>query len=200
MNELAVIYVLVDPRNGEIRYVGYTTRPGKRHKEDLDEATRQNNRRAYWIRALSKLGQKPIFRVLQKINAQECANAECYWIREMTRQGCCLVNGTAGGDGVVEPSWETRLKISTAQLGRKRSYECRAKISATLRGVNKSAETKRHMREAQQNRRPLTDEQRKNISNASKNRIRKPHTAETKLRMSQSAKARVQRVRAEEPK
>lgn len=58
-------------------------------------------------------------------------------------------NLTDGGDGVSNPSQETRQKMSESQTGKTQSEETKLKRSQSLRGQKRSEETKRRMSEAQ---------------------------------------------------
>jgi hypothetical protein len=59
--------------------------------------------------------------------------ADRKWIKTFRESGADLVNATDGGDGLCNPSVETRAKIGAARLGKPRSPEVRAKISAGLK-------------------------------------------------------------------
>jgi group I intron endonuclease len=57
-------------------------------------------------------------------------------------------NLTDGGDGVFNPSQETRLKMSQAQLGKRQSEETKLKRAEKLRGQKRTEETKKKMSDA----------------------------------------------------
>ena len=174
MATLGSIYVLVDPRDGEVRYVGGTAKTlEERLQEHVCIRSKDRTHRANWIKALARLGYRPIIRLVQYVGV-DWPDAERYWIKFCKDAGCRLTNGTAGGDGALDPSPETRARISAAV--RNRSPEVRAKIAAANRGRKNSAETIAKMRTAASNRSP---EYRAKIGNA--NRRRTPEVRE-KLR------------------
>ncbi|MBA2681297.1 MAG: hypothetical protein H0U76_23215 [Ktedonobacteraceae bacterium] len=73
-----VIYAEVDPETGDIRYVGRTSRPKRRHAQHLDDASSTaghwgSERRAWytrrnWIHALSEKGLTPSMQILQTVD------------------------------------------------------------------------------------------------------------------------------------
>lgn len=122
---------------------------------------------------------------------------------EATRLAC---NMTMGGEGVSNPSIETRQKISKARQncppisdetrykisesnrrrkGEKRSPETRKKLSEAAR--NRSPETHKKMSEAQRNRPPISDETRKKMSDANRGKKRSP---ETRKKISEASRNR----------
>lgn len=129
--DTASIYVLVDPRDGEVRYVGWTTKTLAwrllRHVKARGKTWRDN-----WIAVLLGLGEIPIIRVLQVLPLQGSQDAERYWIKTLRDAGCRLTNTTEGGEGVVGYTWtaEARVAVSQARQGRVTTDVTRAKISA----------------------------------------------------------------------
>lgn len=139
------IYVLVDPRDGEIRYVGWTNKSLKaRLRGHLYDAKRESNWRAKWIRRLVALGLRPMIRLVQTVPSSAYAQAECYWIKHFRDTGCRLTNGTDGGDGNLgrKVSAETRARMSRALTGKTRTPEQRAEASAARKGKKLSQETR----------------------------------------------------------
>jgi len=157
MNFFVFIYVLKDPTTGEIRYVGKTNNPKTRLTKHCAEKGR--NHRVHWIQRLKLLGQVPVFEILDEVPIEHWQQWEVAWIEYFREQGCNLVNGTNGGEGVTQTpevrvkignanrgrklppiSEETRRKLSVASTGRKlppKSPEAKAKISAANRGRKK---------------------------------------------------------------
>jgi hypothetical protein len=73
-----------------------------------------------------------------------------WWGRKDIGTGI-LLNRTDGGEGIANPSKETRKKMSEAKLGKKRSIETRKKMSEAKKGKKRkpfTEEHKRKMREA----------------------------------------------------
>lgn len=63
---------------------------------------------------------------------------EQFWIEHYKTLGHDLTNGTAGGDGIHNPTEQTRRNMSLAQSGKIISAEARAKQSKALKGRKKT--------------------------------------------------------------
>jgi group I intron endonuclease len=155
------IYVLVDPRDQTIRYVGITAKPlEQRLIEHLREINRRkiHSHRKHWIALLARRGYRPIILPLQTVEDDDRWEAERYWIRYYRDLGCRLVNNTDGGEGVVgyrhSATTRQRLVKSSARrgnpspmLGRKHSAEAREKIRQASLG-NTAALGRKHSDDA----------------------------------------------------
>lgn len=120
-----MIYVLVDPRDHEIRYVGktkFTNLIAKRddHVYKALYAAKVNMPRYTWIRKLRRLGLTPDIVKVQDVDNQHINDAERYWITYFRDLGCALTNATPGGDGFVgaRHTEETKAKIRLALIGK----------------------------------------------------------------------------------
>lgn len=60
------IYVLIDPRNLEIRYVGKTNNPKERMRAHISPHIymRHNNKKCIWIEELRSIGLRPTMQVM----------------------------------------------------------------------------------------------------------------------------------------
>lgn len=164
-SDTAWIYALIDPRDEEIRYVGWTNNLKKRYGCHLRD--KKPCYRTYWIMKLRRMGLKPRMEIIQRVSLQSWAEAEIYWISYFRKIGCKLVNGTDGGQGHLGwcPSEETRAKMSVAQKGkhhnspkhllkllkaakRPKSAEHRAKIGNAHKGKKHTPEHTAHWRES----------------------------------------------------
>jgi hypothetical protein len=143
MSPRFLIYGLVDPRTGEIRYIGKSAtgmkRPNLHRKPSL--LRRDCTYKARWVRALHRLGLTYSIEVLEYLLDREGLNAaERYWISEAKCNGWRLTNLTDGGDGLSGMAFtpEHRAKISAANKGRKLSEDQRRRLSeiAKLRPPN----------------------------------------------------------------
>lgn len=150
------IYILIDPRTYQIRYVGQTINIKSRF---IDHTTKQygKNRRTCWLNKLRSLNLKPIIQGIEECDETNWADREKYWIRHYRELGCDLVNATGGGEGNIGwiPSEETRRRMSEANKGEKnpnygkiRSEEHKRKIGEGNKGKTMSAESRRKMSEA----------------------------------------------------
>lgn len=161
------IYILIDPRDGEVRYVGWTTRPRSRLGVHLCNARRgESYYVSRWIASLLAEGLQPAMRVIEAGDGCGYAQAERGWIAHYRVQGCRLTNLTDGGDGAVglRHSTEAKAKMSAAKKGRPvgeaalrnlakswqtpLSRESRAKIGLAHRGKIVGAEARAKLRAA----------------------------------------------------
>jgi len=126
------IYALKEPDTGEIRYIGKAEDVNKRYANHF--ADRETNHRTNWIKSLVARGLKPDLEILDEVPEEYWRQWEVAWIEYFRESGAKLVNGTAGGDGVWDPSGETSRKISRALTGNSPSQETREKISNALLG------------------------------------------------------------------
>lgn len=119
-------YVYMHKRNsdGAIFYVGkgYGTRAFRRHGRSI-----------HWNNVVAKHGL--IVEICQE-NMQE-DNAfllEMWLISKFRHEGISLVNLTDGGEGMSNPSEETRNKLSASKLGRKMSDDQKRAVSERMKG------------------------------------------------------------------
>ena len=96
--------------------------------------------------------------VLLHCTKEEYNNFESTWIRKLNSKTPNGYNLTDGEDGVSNPSEEIRIQISTTL---KKYYK---EHSISWKGKPKTEIHKQHLREAAKNRKPVTDEFRKKMS------------------------------------
>jgi hypothetical protein len=124
------IYGLVDPRTNEIGYIGKTVMNlPKRLSYHVYEAntSQKNYHRLRWVRKILSLGMMPEIILLEEVPFDDWEWYETWWIKYGRVVGWDLTNGTSGGDGLHNPSQETRDKISRSLKGRKVSDSSMAK-------------------------------------------------------------------------
>lgn len=132
----SIIYCLVDPISGDIRYVGKTTGTLLRrwqghisHAKDM----RNTTHRDYWIRSLSSKGEIPAIEEIESgmWDTDTCNAKEIYWISRFKELNYDLTNKTAGGDGgnIYPVSSETRTKIRESSKRNWESHEYRAALA-----------------------------------------------------------------------
>lgn len=131
MTGTTFIYVLKEPDTGEIRYVGKSNNPKHRLRHHLRD--NKHNRRTAWIEHLRGKGELPVLEIIDEVPIEHWQQWEVAWIEYFKEQGCDLVNGTLGGDGLI-PTPEVLKKLSRSHLGKTISYETRAKMSASHSG------------------------------------------------------------------
>lgn len=135
---MSAIYKHTDPVTRIVRYIGKTSKaPQQRLKAHLSEArTGKRNYRLNWLRSLDRL---PIVEVLEYVQGEALSDREKYWIALFRDYGHDLVNATEGGEGLSNPSSETRAKIVASKIGRKHSKEARDKMSRAAVGRRPTA-------------------------------------------------------------
>lgn len=88
------VYVLVDPRDDTVRYVGITRDPDKRRRSHKGPGS-TNQRMAEWKVELAKAGKSPLMAVVDSSTADYRLTKEALWIRYYRAQGFRLLNQNA---------------------------------------------------------------------------------------------------------
>jgi hypothetical protein len=142
----ASIYVLVDPRDREIRYVGLTRKElGHRLAGHLKDRKVKGHRRN-WLDKLARMGLCSSIQLVQTVPVAVASEAEKYWISYFKAVGCSLVNDTDGGESGVlgyRHTPETKEKLRQGTISQFRSSVNRAKVSAVHSGKKISESHKR---------------------------------------------------------
>jgi hypothetical protein len=178
--------------------VGKADNPYKRYCNHLID--KSNNYRVHWIQELLKNGLLPIRQILEECDKSEWEKKEKDWIAFERRCGCKLVNNTDGGEGMKNPSEETRRKLSLSLKGRLVSEDTRRKLREKLKGVgfgrHLSEETKKKLSKKAKDRTPWNKGKTNVYSPETIERIRRAnlekHFSEaTRKKLSESHKGRV---------
>ena len=125
----------------------------------------------------------------QNLTEEEAFRHEIYMIAVLGRIDLgtgILHNMTDGGEGISNPSEETRKKISDAQKGKTHTEESRKKMSESKKNI--SEETRRKIGEASKGRnkdRIVSEETRRKMSESGKGRT---HSEDSKKKMSEASK------------
>ena len=175
------VYGLVDPKDKQIRYVGWTVDLVARLKEHMRKAHKRRTHKNAWLLQLKNQGIQPDVTVLEQGSGDGWAFAERRWIAQLRAQGCRLTNATDGGEGTpgCHPSAETRAKIGKASRGRYFSPETRAKMGAIHRG-KKKPKAWRRMMSARLKGRQFSEETKQKMSKAAKERMKRRGAAALK--------------------
>jgi hypothetical protein len=179
MVEVAKIYALLDPRDGEIRYIGRTVKALEvrllQHLRDKGQREKRAEKRVtyrvYWVQSLKQQGVTPIIRLIQEVPVINMDEAEDYWTEYFRSLGCRLVNAKAKGPGKLgyKHDEEARAAISAGNKGKPKSPEHRAKLAAAQTGKKLSQETRDLM--SKQRRGVLkTEEHKRKIGDKSRGR------------------------------
>lgn len=185
-SQTTFIYALCCPMTGELRYIGKADNPAKRLRDHLCECKRETNRKANWIRSLTAKGLTPILEIIDEVEQTEWQSVEAAYIMFFKDEGCNLVNGSPGGDGVgsgedhpkfgkpgKKHTAEDLVKMRAAQLGRKHSLDTRTKLSASRKGIQISPEHRAKISAAFKGRK-LSSQHRTRIGAALKGRKHSP--------------------------
>lgn len=111
-----VIYGLVDPRDGSIRYVGRTANVKSRYAAHCSLGVwwrADNQRRRAWLEELQDRKLKPLLTELEAVPTFEAAvAAEERWIAKGRAEGWPLTNGHGSGlaGGVTEDAKRLRAR------------------------------------------------------------------------------------------
>jgi hypothetical protein len=129
------IYGLVDPRNGELRYIGKTYSMQRRLWQHTSRP--RNSHIGSWIKSLKNEGVSPEIFCLEEFDFNDVLSwqeSERFWIETLKFYGARLTNMMGGGIGGMCHSEETKRKISQKVKGRKMPPEHGLKISAAKIG------------------------------------------------------------------
>lgn len=161
------IYALVDPREGEIRYVGKSQNPHHRLCEHYRHSNAKYNPHKYaWLIGLRTIGLAPETKILETVQFGAWQDREKFWIAHLKECGARLLNITDGGDGgstfkgrkhteaskiksrlahLGQRTWlgrkhsqKSKDKIGLAHTGRSLSESHKASIAASMLGCQNS--------------------------------------------------------------
>ena len=185
---VTTIYALADPESGRCRYVGKTTLAVADRVGQHVSVARRSGRKTRvhcWIRSLLHRGLRPSILVLERINdGGEWEEVERTWIRHFRELGEDLTNVTEGGDAGClgyRHTFETRQRMSLAQMGNTKGHACRGVKRGPL-----SSEHKRKLVLALTGR-SVSQVTRQRISHAQAGRV---FSEETRAKMSQARRGR----------
>ena len=132
---MVCIYVLKDPTNNEIKYVGKTKRTlcerlcrHKAYARETSKPTYTTN----WINSLLKENLSPMIECIEKCTELNWQDREKFWIRYYKNKGIKLTNYLEGGQGAYGG-------INTASFkGRKHSEKSKLLIGLKNKQIKKS--------------------------------------------------------------
>jgi hypothetical protein len=111
------IYILIDPRDESVRYVGKSNNPKKRYPQHINEAKLKNNKKANWLKSLSSKSLLPELVIIDEVDRANWQFWEQHYISLFKSWGFRLTNQTIGGgaeydfylNGRKQPE-ETKIK------------------------------------------------------------------------------------------
>jgi len=95
-NNTTFIYALVDPRNGDIRYIGKANNARLRFNSHMFDLAR--TKKTNWIKSLIKIGLKPELLIIDEVLISEWVFWEMHYISLFRFYGFKLTNATDGGE------------------------------------------------------------------------------------------------------
>lgn len=153
------IYALCEPDSRTVRYIGKTVNLTRRFRDHVRESHKSKTYLGNWLKSVLGMGKVPNMVVLCETSEDLGSQEEIRYITAARAIGIRLTNATDGGEGMLNPSPETRARMGLAHrgnkynLGRKLSLEHRAKISAAGVGRKRSAESQERINAANRGRR-----------------------------------------------
>jgi hypothetical protein len=112
-----IIYGLIDPRNGCLRYIGQTTLALKDRLWGHCYEPRRS-RKNNWIKSLKSRGLRPIIKALSEHPIEELDDAEIAAIAAIQSTGATLLNATYGGKAFGDFLPYVRVDIANKLRGR----------------------------------------------------------------------------------
>lgn len=201
-----IIYGLHDPRTGELRYIGQTTKatPEERRWSHLAPSSlKQHTYLARWLSGLVKNGLVPTCSIICTANSQpELDELEIKHIAEARSRGVRLVNMSDGGGGRagVPQSEEWKARMSEQKRGKNTNTpEHIARLAEMKRGVPRSEETKAKIRAAKLGTK-LTEEHKAKIAASSLGKFSPKGEASGRWKHGVSTDEIMRRYDAGEPK
>lgn len=143
-NKKYYVYGLFDPRNSELRYIGYSNNLKVRLQGHCSPSKlKKNNHKNNWIKSVKNTGIRPEIVILETYEIESDAqDAEIDLIAYYKYIGCDLTNRTKGGDPGVRyiRTEKIRQKTSESSKGRKHTEATKQQISKKLTGFKRSEE------------------------------------------------------------
>jgi hypothetical protein len=118
------VYALIDPRTGEPRYVGQTSKGMMRPQSHKIPSVLRKRPAHFrnWVNEMRRNGVTYSITVLERFPSSEPSDeAEIRWIRILRSQGYRLINYTDGGGGIRgwKHSVKTKQQFSKTRKGKK---------------------------------------------------------------------------------
>lgn len=145
MESSAFIYVLIDPRNLEVRYVGKTNKPTMRLWQHLHSKT--FDAKKAWVDELLSQNLKPIMLVVSVLSSEEWKSAEIALIKKYRDAGVPLLNRHKGGGGGDKPTPEQLVQRSERMKTLWSDSDFRKKVSEAIREQHQSEDFVNQSRE-----------------------------------------------------
>jgi hypothetical protein len=108
------IYVLIDESTSEVRYVGKSKHVDNRMHRHMKEVRDKkcDTYKVRWMRIMFSTNRMIEVKIIETCTERRVNDREKYWIARLLQEGNRLTNATAGGEGLLTPSQETRDRMS----------------------------------------------------------------------------------------
>lgn len=119
------IYVLIDPRTNEYRYIGKTVVSLKerlRGHFSQSMRTKKPGHKENWIRGLLAKNVKPVIKVIEVCSEENWQDRERYWIAFGKKEGWPITNLSPGGDGWHGPRHNDEFKKELSEKMKGNNY------------------------------------------------------------------------------
>lgn len=133
-----VVYALIDPITGGIRYIGKTqSGTNKRLSQHLANANKGLKSHVYcWIRSLTKLGLTPLIEVLESYDSSKRLYESEQALIAIHKESGVLTNLTDGGPGRTGSSCsdetKQKLRVSVAKFHRENPEKSQFQVNAMM--------------------------------------------------------------------
>ena len=148
-----IIYVLRDPRDNRVRYVGKTINHKNRYR--AHRAPTGQHCCGKWLAELRSMGILPVMEIIETVSAgQDWAEREIYWIAYWRAKEPDLTNTATGGQTaptLKQPKLTVARRLATLEANGKLGYFSEAHrkaISEGLIGREIKPETREKLRQA----------------------------------------------------
>jgi phage FluMu gp28-like protein len=181
ITETTNIYVLIDPRDNRIRYVGKANNTDVRLRNHVKEARKgKTDHKAHWLRQVLNDGFYPILEIVEVCSIDNWQDREIYWIEQMKRRGYYLTNEKDGGYG-CNPSIESRARMSASAKNRPAHNKGKVTAPTVREKQSKSAIARwaamtkeqifEYMQPVWNNRKPVSEKTRERLREIARNRV-----------------------------
>jgi len=90
--QIVYIYVLIDPRTDEVRYVGKSNDPKVRYRNHANHTKNKKSHKEMWVKQLQSLGMKPVLFVVEETDEDHWRERERWWQLHFEELGANLTN------------------------------------------------------------------------------------------------------------
>lgn len=140
------IYALIDPRTGEVRYIGKANNSAKRLASHCRDAKRRVTPVYVWIKELAEIGLKPDMKIVAVVTDGNWQKAERQAIAEHSKNGRLLNLAKGGNEPFCPPEVRAKNGANVAKSRNKRLWALYRSLGADLKAGYVSEHTKEKMR------------------------------------------------------